>query len=195
MFVILASQSPRRLQLLQAAGFTVDVRPSHIDESPQQGENAASMTLRLCREKALACVLTDADVCPVIAADTLVCLGDEALGQPKDLEDAQAMLEKLSGRAHQVHTAVCVRLAHVCRVEMVTTLVHFRPISAAEIDTYLLHNDILDKAGSYAIQGGASGFITAIEGALDNVIGLPVLHTRQLIQQVQTQLRQDKEKV
>ncbi len=188
MNVILASQSPRRLQLLQAAGFQVDVRPSHVDETALADESAAEMTQRLCHKKALACVLEQASLLPVIAADTLVCLHDEALGQPRDLSHAKTMIQKLSGQVHEVHTAVCVRVLDVCQVKRVTTKVSFRQITDAEIDTYLLHNDILDKAGSYAIQGGASRFITAIEGDLDNVIGLPVQHTIALIHAVQAQV-------
>lgn len=181
--VILASQSPRRLQLLAAAGFTVEVRPSHIDETALPGETTQAMTMRLCQEKARACVLSDAEKhVPVIAADTLVAIAGEALGQPKDLFEAKTMIQKLSGQQHQVHTAVCVVVADVCLVDMVTTSVCFRLIDDEEIDIYLQHNDILDKAGSYAIQGGASGFITSIQGSLDNVIGLPVLHTKKMLE-------------
>ncbi|MDX8384814.1 MAG: Maf family protein [Ghiorsea sp.] len=179
--LILASQSPRRLQLLQAAGYHVDVRPSHIDESPLTGETTQAMTMRLCQEKAKACVVDVDHPFPVVAADTLVAIHDEALGQPKDWDEAKSMIQKLSGHEHQVHTAVCVRIKDACLVEMVTTLVRFRQIADAEIDVYLQHNDIMDKAGSYAIQGGASSFITSIEGSLDNVIGLPVQQTKRLI--------------
>lgn len=183
MNIILASQSPRRLYLLQAAGFDVEVCPSDIDEAAQAGESALTMTLRLCKEKAEAYRVVDAKL-PVVAADTLVAVGDEILGQPKDLMDAKAMIQKLSGQQHQVHTAVCVRLADTYKTKTVTTMVTFRPIGDKEIDVYLQHNDILDKAGAYAIQGGASRFITAIEGSLDNVIGLPVTDTMVLIEQL-----------
>ncbi len=184
MDVILASQSPRRLFLLQAAGFVVEVRPSHIDETPLPCESALSSTQRLCQEKAKTCLVVD-DLRPIVAADTLVAIGNEALGQPKDLLEAKQMIQKLSGRHHQVHTTVCVRLGDIYQVETVTTTVSFRKLREAEIDVYVQHNDILDKAGAYAIQGGASGFITGIEGSLDNVIGLPVATTRTLIESVQ----------
>ena len=182
MDVILASQSPRRLFLLKAAGLTVEVRPSFIDESPLQGESAWMMTQRLCKLKAQACD-TDGSI-PVVAADTLVAIDGEALGQPRDLREAKCMIRKLSGKKHQVHTAVCVRLGEVYRTQMVTTEVSFRSISEDEIEIYVQHNDILDKAGAYAIQGGASSFITGIKGGLDNVIGLPVQTTLDLIAQV-----------
>ena len=183
MNIILASQSPRRLFLLEAAGLHVDVRPSDIDETPLPDETALASTQRLCQEKASACLVMDKAV-PIIAADTLVAIGDEALGQPKDLTEAKTMIQKLSGQQHQVHTTVCVRLDGVYQSETVTTTVSFREITDEEIDIYVQHNHILDKAGAYAIQGGASGFITGIEGALDNVIGLPVATTLALIDAV-----------
>ena len=160
----------------------MDVRPCFIDESALPGETAEAMTLRLCREKAEACSPGNHSVKVIIAADTLVAIDHEALGQPKDLAQARVMIQKLAGKTHQVHTGVCVRVGDMYKTDMVTTKVHFRNISDAEIDIYLQHNDILDKAGAYAIQGGASSFITAIEGSLDNVIGLPVLATQALIE-------------
>jgi len=184
MEVILASQSPRRLTLLQSAGMAVEVRPQHIDESLQDGESVSQSVTRLCREKALACK-TDGRI-PVIAADTLVSIDDIALGQPTDLADARRMLLLLSGHTHHVLTAVCVCLGAHSLSQQVTTRVHFRSLSETEIDIYLQHNEILDKAGSYAIQGGAASFIEAIDGPLDNVIGLPVRTTIQLIEQLKT---------
>jgi len=121
---------------------------------------------------------------PVIAADTLVAIGDEVLGQPEDIQQAKLMIQKLSGKKHQVHTTVCVRLVDDYLLKTVTTQVAFRSISDAEIDVYVQHNDILDKAGAYAIQGGASGFITSIQGSLDNVIGLPVQETIALLNRI-----------
>ncbi|WP_100266562.1 Maf family protein [Mariprofundus ferrinatatus] len=179
MEVILASRSPRRLFLLQAAGLAVEVRPSHIDETALTGESVEDTVKRLCREKALACKV-DSDI-PVIAADTLVAIHGEALGQPRDLTHAKQMLMKLSGHEHQVLTAVCVRVGENIASDCIRTSVRFREISETEIETYLLHNEILDKAGSYAIQGGAASFIEAIEGPLDNVIGLPVATTLHMI--------------
>lgn len=179
MKIILASQSPRRLYLLQAAGIAVEVRPSHIDESPITGESVADTVERLSQEKALACQIKG-DIA-VVAADTLVTIHGKALGQPKDLIEAKEMLLQLSGQTHDVLTAVCVRLGGEIKSQCVQTSVTFRQISASEIDIYLAHNDILDKAGSYAIQGGAASFIQAIDGPLDNVIGLPVATTLHMI--------------
>ncbi len=182
MEVILASRSPRRLRLLQAAGLAVEVRPSHIDETALAGESVADTVQRLCLEKARVCASPGNT--PVIAADTLVAIHGRALGQPRDLADAKEMLTQLSGYEHQVLTAVCVRMGEKTLHECVQTRVQFRDISSAEIDTYLQHNEILDKAGSYAIQGGAASFIEAIDGPLDNVIGLPVATTLHMIAQL-----------
>ena len=196
MNIILASQSPRRLTLLQSAGFLVQVYPSHIDETALAGESTKDMTLRLCKEKAAAFAFASDDVLtPVVAADTLVAVADEALGQPKDLAEAKNMIQKLSGKQHQVHTAVCVRVDHIYKTAVVMTSVTFRVIANDEIDVYLQHNDVLDKAGAYAIQGGASSFITGIEGCLDNVIGLPVSQTKALIREALAEAEQERKEL
>ncbi|MDQ6995728.1 MAG: Maf family protein [Mariprofundaceae bacterium] len=179
MEVILASKSPRRLQLLQCAGFAVEVMPSHIDETPLSGETVPDMVMRLCRIKAQACPIEHR---PIIAADTLVSLHGEALGQPEDLAHAKAMLQQLSGQQQSVLTAVCVRLGEHIISRTVTTELQFRALTEAEIDRYLIHNDVLDKAGAYAIQAGAASFITHVHGALDNVMGLPIKTTCQMLE-------------
>lgn len=183
--MILASQSPRRLYLLQCAGLSVSVCPSHIDESPLAGESATAMALRLCQEKAKACTLDALEPSMVIAADTLVEVDGQALGQPEDLQQAKWMMRLLAGKTHHVHTAVCVTDGKHTQVQMETTSVMFRDISDQEIDNYVRCNEIMDKAGAYAIQGGASSFIVGIVGKLDNVIGLPVATTLDLIKQVE----------
>ena len=182
MEVILASRSPRRLMLLQSAGLAVEVRPSHIDETPLPGETVAEIVARLGREKAMACECSP-DI-PVIAADTLVAIDGKPLGQPADLAEAKEMLLTLSGKTHHVLTGVTVRLGNRIQADLVQTRVVFRNLSAEEIDTYLAHNEVLDKAGSYAIQGGAASFIEAIEGPLDNVIGLPVRTTLNILAEI-----------
>lgn len=184
MEVILASQSPRRLTLLQSAGMAIEVQPQHIDETILRGESVSETVARLSRNKALSCQA--AAGIPIIAADTLVAIHGRAFGQPVDLEHARAMLEELSGNTHEVMTGVAVRLGKTILCEQATTRVRFRHLSAAEINTYLLHNEILDKAGGYAVQGGAASFIESIEGPLDNVIGLPVQTVLRLIQQIKT---------
>jgi len=184
--IVLASKSPRRLQLLQAAGFAVEVMPSHVDESPLSGEEVHAMVSRLCRMKAMAC---PAENRPVIAADTLVALDGEALGQPEDLVQAKTMIGRLAGRTHQVFTAVCVRLGERVVGGTMSTAVRFRDINEDEIDIYLKHNEVLDKAGAYAVQAGASGFVVAIDGPMDNVIGLPVTLTKELLLKISGEKR------
>ena len=188
MEVILASRSPRRLALLQSAGLAVEVRPTGIDETRLPGENVEAMVERLSRAKAAACHTVE-DI-PVIAADTLVSIDGQPLGQPADLHEARAMLEQLSGCTHAVLTAVCVRLGDKHACQTVITHVRFRHLSSEEIEVYLLHNDILDKAGAYAIQAGAASFIEAIDGPLDNVIGLPVYATLNMINRLKSESRE-----
>jgi len=185
MEVILASKSPRRLQLLQCAGLAVEVMPSHIDETPLFGESVPDMVARLCQEKAKACPIENR---PIIAADTLVSLHGEALGQPDNLIHAKHMLQQLSGQRQSVLTAVCVRLGTKTLIKRVITHVQFRDISNAELDVYLAHNDVLDKAGAYAIQAGAASFITQVDGPLDNVIGLPVTQTLNMLKELEQSL-------
>ncbi len=181
MQVILASKSPRRLMLLQSAGLAVEVRPSHVDEAQRSGESVHDLVARLCRDKALAC---PESIHPVIAADTLVARGDIILGQPGNLDEASSMLHALSGSEHHVFTGVCVRKGPYIEQQTVQTRVRFRPLSEQEIAVYLAHNEVLDKAGAYAIQGGAASFIEAIEGPLDNVIGLPIAETLRMLQNI-----------
>lgn len=187
--IVLASKSPRRLQLLQAAGFAVEVMPSHVDESPLPDEEVHAMVSRLCRLKAAACPVDDR---PVIAADTLVALDGEALGQPADMATAKVMVQQLSGRTHQVFTAVCIRLGNRLFDGTMTTSVRFRDISEDEIDVYLKHNEVLDKAGAYAVQAGASGFVISIDGPMDNVIGLPVALTKELLLKISGEIEGEK---
>ncbi len=181
MEVVLASKSPRRRQLLQAAGLAVEIRPSHVDETVLAGETVQDTVQRLASMKADACPEAQR---PVIAADTLVCLDGRPLGQPGDMNEAKAMIRQLAGRRHSVYTGVCVRMGALEATGLVCTDVQFRDIFEAEIDNYLAHNEVLDKAGAYAVQAGASSFITAIEGPLDNVIGLPLRQTLDLLARI-----------
>jgi len=181
MQVILASRSPRRLHLLQSAGLAVEVRPAHIDETLKAQEDVATAVQRLAIRKAEA--IGDCDM-PVIAADTLVALDGKALGQPKDIEQARDMLSTLSGSRHQVLTGVCVAYQDTYLHKTACTEVCFSELSTACIDAYLQHNEVLDKAGAYEIQGGAASFVRAVNGPLDNVIGLPVHLTLSLLNEV-----------
>lgn len=180
--IILASQSPRRRELLGLYGIPFVVDPSQADEEHVQGTGAQ----RVQKLAQLKC----AEVAArhpgrmVLAADTLVCVDDEILGKPKDEQDASRMLHLLSGRAHEVHTGVCLRLPdgrQLCGVD--TTRVFFLPLSEQSIRRYIATGESMDKAGAYGIQGRAGIFVSHIEGSPSNAIGLPLgLLTRFLTQ-------------
>jgi len=178
MEVILASRSPRRLHLLQAAGFAVEVRPAHVNETLREAEATDKAELRLARAKAEA---TESAGTPIIAADTLVSVDGEPLGQPCNLAEARAMLRRLSGRTHQVFTGVCIRLGDRFVADIARTDVRFIELTDAMLDVWLSHNEVLDKAGAYEIQGGGASFVCGVDGPLDNVIGLPVGLVRRLL--------------
>lgn len=167
--IVLASASPRRHQLLVTCGFTVDVRPAHVDETPHPGENPASMVLRLARAKASAIEGT-----LVVAADTTVVLDADALAKPLDSDDARRMLGRLSGRTHRVLTGWCVQSGERARAGVVTTQVTFRHLTDDEIAAYVATGEPFDKAGAYGIQGLGGALVDRVEGSYPNVVGLPV---------------------
>jgi septum formation protein len=176
--LVLASQSPRRRELLAQLGFALEVRPAHADESVAPGEPPREYVLRVARDKARA---VQGDV--VLAADTAVVLGDEVLGKPADAADARRMLRALSGTTHEVLTAVVVRRAAI-RIELdavVSTRVRFAPLSPAEVDWYVASGEPLDKAGAYAIQGAGGVFVLGVEGSVSNVVGLPLAESAALL--------------
>jgi septum formation protein len=177
--LILASQSPRRAELLRNAGIFFEVRPAEIDESVREGEDPFEYVKRLAREKALAVLQTAPEEAVVIGADTTVVVDGESLGKPLDEADARRMLERLSGRRHQVTTGVCVAFYDADRVAVVeveseVTDVEFAAMSLEEIAAYVASGEPMDKAGAYAIQGRASRWIPGIQGCYFNVVGLPV---------------------
>ena len=176
----LASASPRRRDLLASIGVTVDVRPVDIDETPRREEPPHEYVLRLAREKAKAGSRLSA--LPTLGSDTAVVCAGRILGKPADRAEAIAMLGQLSGRSHEVLTAVAVSgpagLLEVC----VSTRVVMRDISAAECAAYWETGEPADKAGGYAIQGLAAIFVERIEGSHSAVVGLPLYETAQLLQ-------------
>lgn len=173
MRVILASSSPRRLQLLQQIGIEVEVRPAAFDEL-STGKMADEVVLANAVGKCQAVCAACGDKVPVIAADTVVVLDGQILGKPKDAADAVRMLTELSGRTHKVLTGVAVsfdgrQLAEVCETEVI-----FRTLTAAEIADYVATREPLDKAGAYGIQGRGAVFVEKINGCYNNVVGLPL---------------------
>jgi len=175
--LILASASPRRAELLRAAGIQFDVLPADIDESVLPGESAEHHVRRLAEAKACA-VLPRAGGRPVLSADTVVVVAGEILGKPADDGDARRMLRLLSGRSHEVMTGICL-LRHDGErgkqsSEVAVTTVEFASLTDAEINWYVASGEPHDKAGAYAIQGLASRFVTRIDGCYSNVVGLPV---------------------
>jgi septum formation protein len=177
--LVLASQSPRRRELLAQLGLPFAVRPAHIDETPRPGEAPPAYVARTAREKAAAVQ----DLCggAVLAADTSVVVDREILGKPADRGDARAMLRRLSGRGHSVLTAVCLHTPDVVSELLVETEVLFATLTAQHIERYLATDEPWDKAGAYAIQGAGGVFVRAIRGSYSNVVGLPLCETLELL--------------
>ena len=181
--MILASQSPRRYELLSDAGFSLEVVPADIDETSLPGEKPVDLVLRLAAEKAEA-VRSQLSRRPddglLVAADTIVWMGGEALGKPRDAEDARRMLEELSGRTHCVSTGVCAMALGAdgsCATQaqfVETTEVTFWDLSKEEVDAYVATGEPLDKAGAYGIQGAGRLLVRGISGDYSNVVGLPI---------------------
>jgi len=216
MRLILASASPRRAELLRAAGFEFDVVVTDVDESIRAGESpqiyvrrlaadksaAALAALKGCatgaavatgavearEETAVAQAFRPADVI-ILGADTAVVVDDDILGKPRDDEDAAAMLRRLSGRRHDVMTGISLRSGayEVGRVEI--TSVEFARLTEDDIEWYVRSGEGRDKAGAYAIQGLASRFIPRIEGSYSNVVGLPVACVAELLREISSTRR------
>jgi len=172
MKLVLASASPRRRMLLGAVGITpAAIRPADIDERALPGESARAHVRRLAHEKADATPRAPDEL--VLAADTIVHLGDRIFGKPADAEDAARTLAALSGRAHSVTTAWCLRGPKGGH-GATTSTVHFRPLGAAEIAAYVSTGEGADKAGGYGIQGLGAALVAHVEGDHSNVVGLPL---------------------
>lgn len=179
----LASASPRRRELLLQIGVAHRRIDAPIDESVLPGEMPAAYVERLARAKAAAglAALGQGDACCVLGADTAVVLDGRILGKPESRADGLAMLAALSGRAHEVLTAVAVADGARCRAQVVSSRVHFRPIAPAEQQAYWNTGEPQDKAGGYAIQGLAAIFVDRLEGSYSAVVGLPLAETAALL--------------
>ncbi|MEW5973790.1 MAG: Maf family protein [Pseudomonadota bacterium] len=181
--LILASTSPRRAELLRQIGVAFEQRTIEVDESPRTGEVAAETALRLAVAKARAGRTQAAPGQAVLAADTLVSVEGEALGKPRDRDDFLAMLRRLSGRRHEVYTAVALAWEDQIKSFLSVSHVDFRPLLDAEMAAYWETGEPADKAGGYAIQGRAAVFITRLEGSFSGVMGLPLFETAELLRQ------------
>ncbi len=183
--IALASASPRRRELLQQIGVNFELVAANIDESVLPNELPADYVCRLALGKAQAGASQSHTLLPVLGADTCVVVDNTILGKPTDHADFTQMMQLLSGRKHQVMTAICfVYGTHVLPALSITD-VYFRHLSTEEINDYWQSKEPLDKAGGYGIQGLAAKFVERIEGSYSAVVGLPLCETHQLLQQLQ----------
>ena len=189
--LVLASQSPRRREILRQAGIPFTVRATDVDESVLASESPADYVQRLAEAKAYSIEAAAGEM--VLGADTTVVIDGEILAKPADAADARRMLARLSGRRHEVLTGICLRRGGHAILDYATTGVVFAALSDREIDEYVASGEPMDKAGAYAIQGLASKFVERIEGDYFNVMGLPVALVYRLLQQASsTQRRRER---
>jgi septum formation protein len=177
----LASASPRRRELLDQIGVRYEARPVQVDESRQPREVPRDYVTRLARAKAETAWTLFGPDNAVLAADTAVVLADLILGKPRDRGEARSMLEKLSGRTHEVLTAVALRTARGLESRVSASHVKVRALEPGEIEQYWDTGEPHDKAGAYAIQGRAAVFIESLEGSYSGVMGLPLFETAELL--------------
>ncbi len=192
--IYLASQSPRRRELLKQVGVNFEVlllrtdprRKADVDETPHANEPPDDYVLRVSQAKAHAGLgvlrFRNLPSYPVLAADTTVVLDGKILGKPADREEAVAMLRQLSGRQHRVLSAVAIAFDERIEVRLSETAVTFVPLSEERIRRYVFTNEPHDKAGAYGIQGYAGAFVQRIEGSYSGVVGLPLAETVELLQ-------------
>lgn len=189
MKLILASQSPRRKELLGLLGIAFEIKVPCADETMIPGADPAQQVAEVSRRKALATTAEPTDV--IVAADTIVVCDGKILGKPRDREDAFRMLRMLSGRSHQVMTGVTVRQGDKMESCTEITEVYFRQLSDREITAYVDTKEPMDKAGSYGIQGGAALFTEKICGDYYNVVGLPVCRLSGMLKKMIPQWMED----
>jgi septum formation protein len=194
--IYLASRSPRRRELLHQIGIAFEVLPLRhdmqhnvdVDETPLAGEVPNAYVMRIARAKAVAgwrqIIAQSLPHHPVLAADTTVVLDDEIVGKPDNAEHAQILLRRLSGKAHQVLTAIAVAYADRIETALSTSTVEFRELGNDEISRYVTTGEPLDKAGAYAIQGRAAVFVRAINGSYSGIMGLPLYEAAELLRKL-----------
>ncbi|MEA5445661.1 Maf family protein [Gammaproteobacteria bacterium AB-CW1] len=179
--LILASQSPRRKALLEQLGLDFQVMPADIDETVTPGEGPGEFVRRMARQKAAA-ILAREPGALVLGSDTAVVLDDHIMGKPRDQADGAAMLARLSGRSHQVFSAVALAGPNGVEDRLNINEVRFRPITPAEAEAYWNTGEPSDKAGGYAIQGLGAIFVEHLAGSYSGVMGLPLFETAALLQ-------------
>ncbi|MBV8062793.1 MAG: septum formation inhibitor Maf [Nevskia sp.] len=180
----LASRSPRRAQFLQLQGLRFEALPADVPEQPAPGQAPADYALAIALAKARAAAQAAPLPLPVLGADTDVSVDGEILGKPRDRGDALAMLARLSGRSHEVCSAVALIAGERVETALSLTRVHFGTISTAQAAAYWDSGEPADKAGAYAIQGYAARWVRAIEGSYSGVVGLPLYETCELLRRV-----------
>ena len=193
--ILLASASPRRKQLLESAGLSLQIEAADIDETRHPDELPVDFVQRMAREKARSVAAKHKQTDnTILAADTIVVHAGEILGKPHDIEDAKRMLRLLSGDVHSVYTGVCVidQANDREQVFFCETKVHFCELSEAQIDWYIGTGEPMDKAGSYGIQGKAACFVKEIQGSYTNVVGLPLCETLEALSYEPPQLSKQK---
>ncbi len=178
--IVLASKSPRRIEMLRAFGCELIVRPADIDEGAIQAESPRELVRKLAFCKAQA-IESFPEGYAVVGADTVVELGGEILGKPKGEDDAVRMLRALSGREHHVHTGMCVRFGQTAISDTVTAAVTFRALTDDEIRAYIATREPMDKAGAYGIQGLGSVFVSGIVGDYHAVVGLSLCRLHEML--------------
>jgi septum formation protein len=182
--IILASASPRRRELLKQLAVTFKVAPADIDESIVAGETPTNYVLRMSREKALAGLAQNGGDIPAMGSDTIVVLNDRILGKPESQTEAASMLMRLSGQTHHVYSAVALaskpdKLLNTLNI----TAVSFGKLPMEWIKQYCQSEEPMDKAGAYAVQGGAGQYIARIDGSYSGVMGLPLYETAEILRQ------------
>jgi len=183
--IILASRSPRRIDLLTRAGVEFEIIPSDADETPIEGESPEEQALRLAKAKALDIAAKVGTDNIILGADTIVVIDGLTLGKPRNREEGRAMLETLSGRPHVVITGVCIIGKNGRQLtKAVHSDVSFRKLGSGEIEKYLDTGEPFDRAGSYAIQGIGAFLIDRVDGSYTNVVGLPLKETLEMLAEI-----------
>ena len=187
--IVLASRSPRRKEILEKLGLVFEIDPPEIDETPRERENPLSYVQRIAAAKADKVALRHEQQCVVIAADTTVALDGEIFGQPRDVDEARRMIQKLSKKSHSVHTAVSVRFDGKSANGFDTASVMMREVTPELLEWYLATGESMGKAGAYAVQGQGAALVAEVRGELDTVIGLPVWLLTERLAKVGVKLR------